>query len=147
RRFKLDFCCGGDVRLAEAAARHDVDLTALREALDGLDGGASPSAPEETDALIGHILSRYHGTHRRELPELIRLAAKVEAVHRDNPEAPAGLADALETLLRELEEHMGKEEAELFPLMRSGVQPVSAQAIARLRHEHDGYGDLLHRVE
>lgn len=43
RRFGLDTCCGGDLRLAEAARLHDVDLDRLLAALerarasDGLD--------------------------------------------------------------------------------------------------------------
>ena len=44
--------------------------------------------------LIAHILERYHETHRRELPELIRLAEKVERVHASHPDVPAGLAEA-----------------------------------------------------
>lgn len=147
RRFKLDFCCGGDVRLADAAARRGVDVAAIRQALEQLDQEAGAAAPEETAGLIDHIVRRYHETHRRELPELIRLAARVEAVHRENPDVPAGLATMLDRLLHELEEHMGKEETELFPLMRSGGHPTVAQPIAQLRHDHDGHGDLLRAVE
>lgn len=147
RRFKLDFCCGGDVRLADAAARRGVDPAEIRQALVALDQGEGAAAPAETDALIDHVLARYHDTHRRELPELIRLAAKVEAVHRDNPEAPAGLAETLEALLGELEVHMGKEEAALFPLMRSGGHPIIAHPIAQMRHDHDDHGALLRRIE
>lgn len=147
RQFKLDFCCGGDVRLAEAAAKRGVDLEAIRDALAGLDQDATEQAPEDTDALINHILTRYHETHRRDLPELIRLAVRVEAVHRENPEAPAGLGKTLDALLQELEEHMGKEEAVLFPLMRSGGHPMIVQPIAQMRHDHDDHGALVRQLE
>lgn len=147
RRFKLDFCCGGEVRLAEAAARRGIDLAVLREALTGLDGTAAGTAPDGTEALIDHILARYHETHRRELPELIRLAARVEAVHRENPEVPSGLAEALDALRQELEDHMGKEEAVLFPLMRSGGHSMIAHPITQMRHDHNDHGELLRRIE
>ena len=86
RRLKLDFCCGGQVSLAKAAADKGLDADAVPEA-------ASPSA------LIDHILARYHEVHRQQLPELIRMARRVEAVHRDHPQVPVGLADHLEATL------------------------------------------------
>lgn len=147
RRFKLDFCCGGDVRLAEAAARRGIDLAALREALSGLNPTATGSIPDETEALIDHILTRYHETHRRELPELIRLAVRVETVHRENPEVPTSLAETLEALRHELDDHMGKEEAVLFPLMRAGGHPMIVHPITQMRHDHNDHGELLRKIE
>lgn len=97
RKFKLDFCCGGDVRLGEAASRRGLDIASVEKALVRLDIEGPALMPEATDALVDHILNLYHEVHRRELPELIRLARKVEAVHVGRAEAPRGLADALET--------------------------------------------------
>jgi regulator of cell morphogenesis and NO signaling len=104
-------------------------------------------APEETAALLDLIETRYHATHRRELPELIRLARRVEAVHGDNPAAPRGLAALLETLAAEMESHMQKEEQVLFPLMRRGGHPMIGQPIAMMRHEHDDHGETLRALE
>ncbi|MGL1180974.1 hemerythrin domain-containing protein, partial [Vibrio parahaemolyticus] len=73
-----------------------------------------------TSALIDHILTRYHARHREQLPELIRLARRVESVHGDRPECPRGLADHLETMQQELESHMQKEEMVLFPIYKRG---------------------------
>jgi len=103
--------------------------------------------PPETEALIGMLESRFHATHRRELPELIRLARHVEAVHGDNPAVPRGLAALLETMAGELEFHMQKEEQILFPLMRRGGHPMIANPIGCMRHEHDHHGDHLRALE
>lgn len=146
RRYKLDFCCGGNVSLQEAAARRNLPLNELLGALQGLDPGAAASAPGETPALIDHILRRYHEVHRRELPELIRLAARVEAVHRQHPEVPAGLAEALRELAQELDAHMQKEEKVLFPMMSTGFVALT-QPIQMMRHEHDEHGEHLRRLE
>lgn len=78
-----------------------------------------PAAPPETDALIAHILTRYHAVHRAELPELVALARKVESVHAEDPEVPAGIAEALAWLQHAMEDHMAKEEMILFPTMRA----------------------------
>ncbi len=142
RAHKIDFCCGGDVPLAEAAAGRGADLAQLEAALAAL-AGAPPDAPEETPDLVAHILTRYHETHRRELPELVKLARRVEAVHRAHPQAPAGLADLLERARAELEAHMAKEEQVLFPAMREGYQGSLDMPIRVMRHEHDGHGEIL----
>jgi regulator of cell morphogenesis and NO signaling len=69
--------------------------------------------------LIDHILERYHAVHREQLPELIRMARRVEAVHRDHPLVPTGLADLLEEAEQDLLSHMMKEENILFPMLQS----------------------------
>lgn len=50
-----------------------------------------PPTDAPTGALIDHIRTRYHDTHRRELPELIALARKVESAHATDPNTPHGL--------------------------------------------------------
>lgn len=146
RRFKLDFCCGGDAMLADAVGKRGLDIGLVVKALVALDPRKSAPAPKATGALIDHILGRYHEAHRRELPELVRLARKVEVVHAGHPEAPHGLAGALETIQIELEKHMERQEAELFPLMRQRDNGVELP-IAKMRHDHDQHGELLRRLE
>lgn len=146
RNFKLDFCCGGDAILADAVRRRGLEIEAVEAALAALDPSDAASAPEATGALIDHIVSRYHETHRRELPELILLARKVEAVHAAHVEAPKGIADTLGAIYAELEKHMQTEEADLFPLMRKD-DAGNSPSVAQLRHDHDRHGELLRRLE
>lgn len=147
RSFGLDFCCAGDVPLEEAATRRGLDINAVEQALDQLDATVSPDVPEDNGALIDHILSRYHEVHRRELPELVRLARKVEEVHAGHEQVPAGLADMLQSIIGELEVHMKKEELILFPAMRRGPNPRLADPIAQMRHDHDDHGEYVRRLE
>jgi regulator of cell morphogenesis and NO signaling len=148
RREGLDFCCGGNVPLREAAAARGLSLEALEAELVAL-GERDAGAPERASpaALIEHILRRFHAVHRREIPDLAVLARKVEAVHRDHPLVPKGLAAALTELGSELELHMAKEEQVLFPLMRNGggAMPI-VHPITRMRHEHDEHGVKLRRI-
>ncbi|MFZ5790060.1 MAG: iron-sulfur cluster repair protein YtfE [Pseudomonadota bacterium] len=147
RRFKLDFCCGGDETLAEAAKARAIELAAVETALRALDLAAPAGLPTEPAALIDHVLARYHAVHRREIPELAGLARKVEAVHRHHDAVPAGLAEALEALEEELGSHMAKEEQVLFPLMRRGGHPMIVHPIAQMRAEHDEHGERLRELE
>src|SRR5690606_15925391 len=122
--FQLDFCCGGDKTLAEAAAQQGLDLDLLVAALAALSVDPAEgidwrqARPEE---LVGHIVARFHERHRVQLPELIRLARRVEHVHAGRPACPSGLAEALEGLQQELESHMMKEEQMLFPMLANGM--------------------------
>ena len=142
RRRKLDFCCGGAVRLADAVAPEA--LPTIEAELAALAPGA-PEAPEETGTLIDHIIARYHEVHRAQLPELIRLARRVEAVHRAHPDAPSGLADLLTRIEWEMGDHMQKEEQGLFPMLREGHGP--AMAMELMRDEHDDHGARLRELE
>ena len=147
RAARIDFCCGGNVVLGEAARARGIDLDALEASLATLAPAAAPAPPDPTDALVDHVLARYHETHRRELVELVRLARKVEAVHAVHPEVPQGLADELEELRLDLEEHMQKEETVLFPLMRAGGHPMIGHPIEQMRQEHRRHGARLVRLE
>lgn len=148
RRHKLDFCCGGRVPLAQAAAECGLAVDELEAELDAVTSlGLPAERPAETLALIDLIETRYHATHRRELPELIRLARRVEAVHKDHPAVPRGIAALLERISGELEVHMKKEELILFPMMRRGGHPMIAQPIAVMLAEHDDHGVQLRELE
>lgn len=145
RARKLDFCCGGKVPLAEAAAARGIPLEDLTAELAAL-SPAEPVEPQGTEAMIALILERYHATHRRELPELVRLARRVEAVHRENPDVPAGLAAHLEQMAEELESHMQKEEQVLFPMLRLGFPPMVRGHIAVMRMDHGDHRQALQQL-
>ena len=146
RRLKLDFCCGGHLSLAQAVAEKGLDLQAVLGELAQLQRPTSLPEVTEPGALIDHILVRYHEVHREQLPELIRMARRVEAVHRDNPQVPAGLADHLEEMHQELLSHMLKEEQVLFPMLKQGGNPFVGQPIGMMRAEHVDHGEALDKL-
>jgi regulator of cell morphogenesis and NO signaling len=146
RKHKIDFCCGGATSLDEAADKCGVDPATICAELDALPQN-SPDVPAESPALCDHIVQRYHDVHGRELPELIRLARWVEAVHRDHPLAPKGLADALAAVLDNLLDHMTKEERILFPAVRERYAGSLFGPIAVMRHEHNHHGEEVRAIE
>jgi regulator of cell morphogenesis and NO signaling len=148
RAEKLDFCCGGRVSLADAMAEKQKDPAPLAAKLEALAAQAQPSdEPQDVEGMIDMILERFHDVHRREVPELIKLARRVEAVHRDNPAVPVGLADFLQHIGDELDSHMQKEEQILFPMMRSGGHPMIGGPISVMLAEHDDHGENLRKLE
>lgn len=146
RRFKLDFCCGGQQSLAEACAQKGLDADTILSEIEGLVPVQVEPDTRSPSQLIDHILRRYHEVHRQQLPELIRMARRVEAVHRDHPNVPQGLAGHLETMEQELLAHMAKEEQILFPLLKQGGHPMVVHPIGMMRHEHVSHGAQIERL-
>jgi regulator of cell morphogenesis and NO signaling len=144
RRLKLDFCCGGQKSLFFAAKEKSIDIASLVTELGTLQRQSTNDASSlPTDQLIDLIVSRFHETHRKQLPELVRMALRVEAVHREHSDVPKGLAAFLEETAAELVSHMAKEEQILFPMMKRGGSPMIEAPIDVMRHEHVSHGDRL----
>lgn len=91
----------------------------------------SPEATRQVSALIDRIQTQFHESHRRALPELLSMAAALEARGITN-----GLADELRTMGNALEQHMFKEEMRLFPMMEQGGNTLIGLLIDDLHREH-----------
>ena len=146
RRAKLDFCCGGQISLRQAVTDKGLDLGALQAELAALDRSDDTPPAASAPELIDHILARYHAVHREQLPELIRMARRVEAVHRDHPDVPTGLAALLEQAEQELLDHMAKEEQILFPILKAGGSAMVVYPITMMRMEHTSHGEMLEHL-
>ncbi|WP_346796021.1 iron-sulfur cluster repair protein YtfE [Halomonas sp. Bachu 37] len=145
----IDFCCGGRITLREAAQRAGLQPDQLVAELDSLSANASNEhdwRDASDDALIDHILTRYHDVHRQQLPELTRMARRVEQVHGDRDSCPHGLADLLTDIHQEMESHMQKEEQILFPMLRRDLGAQAQGPITVMRHEHDDHGASLEHL-
>ncbi len=94
---------------------------------------------DDPSALTSFIETRFHQTHRKQLPDLAELASKIERVHGDHPQAPHGLGALLQHMIGALEVHMKKEELILFPAIRRGGMPGIENPIAVMRADHDDH--------
>lgn len=150
RKHKIDFCCGGGQTLTEACAKRGADAASMAAALESLAAARDPAATWTTRPLaelIDYILPNFHEKHRHDLPELIRLASRVEHVHADHPACPHGLAAALKETLAELEMHMHKEEQILFPMIKRGMGEMAEGPVSVMNAEHDEHAARLRRLE
>ena len=148
-RYGLDFCCHGKQSLAEACASRGLDASSiLREAEDARGGAGSDVrwAERTLPDLVQHILDRYHAPLREELARLTELARKVERVHADKPAVPAGLARVLGGMASAIDDHLGKEEQILFPLIIGGDGRTARMPIRVMMQEHEEHGENLRRI-
>lgn len=145
-RHGLDFCCHGQVSLAEACAAKAIALDELVRELEA-------EQPAHADfrrwderplhELIEHLVDRYHAAHRAELPRLLEMARRVEKVHAKRPDCPRELAALIARMSDELEEHMQKEEQVLFPMILAGRGRSAAMPVQVLEDEHVDHGQNL----
>ncbi|MFS0634562.1 iron-sulfur cluster repair di-iron protein [Mesobacillus foraminis] len=156
KKNRIDFCCGGSIPLADAAAEKAVSLESLMAELEDLYSRNVNSAEDmefwtETPsaALVDHIQVQYHRTLEEELALLSPYVTKVARVHGENHPELVRMHDLFYELKKELLEHTAKEEAEVFPALLSLDDPAAENretilmGIQELEKEHDHAGSIL----
>jgi len=156
-RLGLDYCCGGERGLAEAAAGTGLDLAEILDLLD--------AAPESEPAvewggldladLVTHIEESHHAYLRDALPRLRSLAEKVHDVLGERHPELAAVRDLVGALAADMEPHLLKEERILFPMVRELAEATTAPTfhcgslgnpIHVMSVEHDRVGELLRHL-
>lgn len=149
-RHGIDFCCGGGKPLVDACAASEVETDLVLAELESEIAAAPPSEvrwdAEPLEALIEHILERYHAPLKEELPRLEAMARKVADVHGDKDPALAEILEVCLALRAELEDHMMKEEQILFPMIVGGKGAMAGGPISVMEHEHAAAGSMLERL-
>lgn len=155
----LDYCCGGNISIAQVcAANHWSVETFTAELTHNLQqGGQEPVptwAPGSEVALIDYILKRFHEGHRLDFKRAQGLMEKVVRVHGHKYPPFLDLAELLNALVEDIEPHMLKEERVLFPLILEKLGQTETVAggcpvlsphgpIRVMLMEHDQVGRLL----
>lgn len=162
RTFGLDFCCGGNKTIEEAAAKEKVDPTAVRRALQNLksEGEAQENYNEWTlDFLVDYIVNNHHHFVRNKMPEIEAYAEKVAKVHgNQHPELHKIYTEVMD-LYADLIEHLNKEEEILFPYIKELTEAkknntvpdndhfgMGADPVAMMEEEHDEAGETMVRI-
>ncbi|HEX5054464.1 MAG TPA: iron-sulfur cluster repair protein YtfE [Planctomycetota bacterium] len=138
-RHNLDFCCHGQISLADACRKKGLDVDTLIHQIEAEQRIAEPVEPwteRPIAELVEHIVAHFHEPHRRELPRLQSMAERVEKVHGDKASCPRGLAALIAGLAADLVLHMQKEERILFPMIVRGEGADAAGPIQVMEQEH-----------
>ncbi|HEX6837557.1 MAG TPA: DUF542 domain-containing protein, partial [Polyangia bacterium] len=149
-RHRIDYCCHGDVPLADACRDRRLDVGAVVAELESAIGERAADHQDaralSSPALIQHILAHYHAPLRKALPFLRMLAAKVARVHGDHNPRLVELGEVVAQLAEALEAHIDDEEVTLFPAMTDGDRRGLPGLLTSTRDEHAVVGELLGRM-
>lgn len=145
-RHGLDFCCGGRRPLVTVCAERGLDVDGVLDEIER-ESTSSPSERrwdvEPLEKLIAFIVDTYHQRLRATLPDLIRMAARVEERHATRPACPLGLTRHLELMHEAMLDHLAKEEQVLFPLIVAGRAQSAIGPAHVMEREHDEHARHL----
>lgn len=154
----IDFCCGGRRTLKQACREASVPVCRVLDKLAAADTAAidAPAvnwSRASMSDLIDNIVSTHHVFLRRELPALYARLDKVCLVHGDGHPELLEIRALFRQLRRELEDHMAKEEIDVFPACKAiELRPGAARkegladAIGQLETEHARVGETIHAI-
>jgi len=151
-RHQIDFCCGGGTPLRDVCDRRGLSTDEILEEIRETLAESPPNAERWNEAptaeLVRHIIRDYHEPLREELPRLEAMTRKVARVH--GARAPERFEDLLQTFLNlknELEDHMEREESEIFPRIVSSGESASIATDAFIEDHEEAGRALLHLRE
>ncbi|WP_283591900.1 iron-sulfur cluster repair di-iron protein [Clostridium butanoliproducens] len=159
---KIDYCCGGHDTLGEALKEKGIDSYKFIEKLNEEYEKFIESNEEYIDwrkekpiNLMKNILDTHHEYTKRELKEIDVLLSKILKVHFSHHGEELLKVHRLFGLLKiELEEHLIKEEENLFPLIEKyeltkeeNLKKEIDKFIKETENEHDEAGDILKELE
>jgi regulator of cell morphogenesis and NO signaling len=159
KKFRIDFCCGGNIPLSEAIAANGINEEALMEELRVVFEKYSAAETDlevwtksDSTTIIDHVINHYHRTSEEELSLLSPYVTKVSRVHGDSHPELLKVHELFYEFKKELMEHMAKEEAVVFPLIKQladGTVENREEAInmiVELETEHDHAGEILRQI-
>lgn len=159
---KIDYCCGGHDNLGEALKEKGLNEDLIIERLnDEYEKFVKSNAEyrdwrkEKPTVLMKYIEETHHDFTKKELREIDALLFKVLKVHfSHHGEELMKVHKLFGALKTELEEHLVKEEENLFPLIRAyektkdeKYQQAIEKFIKETEDEHDAAGDILKEME
>jgi regulator of cell morphogenesis and NO signaling len=160
--YHIDFCCGGDISLEDAAGQEGIGPAELISDIIKMMHKESPDSNyienlSLTD-LADHIIATHHSYINKTIPFIQLKIDKLCAVHGMNHAELFELKDLFNTAAGNLTMHMKKEELILFPYIRNienfkqhgGSKPgnigIAASAITQMKMEHQAEGDRFSRI-
>jgi regulator of cell morphogenesis and NO signaling len=159
KKHRIDFCCGGNIPISQAAAEQNVDLDELTQELavvyekSDSNDDMTVWTNSSSEAIIEHVIEYYHRPLEEELQALSPYVTKVSKVHGNNHPELIKVYELFYELKKELLEHTAKEEATSFPLILTldrnpdiENKAEIIEIIRELEKEHDHAGNILREL-
>ncbi|NEU05257.1 iron-sulfur cluster repair di-iron protein [Clostridium senegalense] len=159
---QLDYCCGGNKNLEVALKEKGIDVAKFIENVNiEFDKFVANNSSyvnwneKSSEELINHIINVHHTKTFELLNDISPLLLKVFKVHYNHlPEVLKRVNKLFGTLKFELEEHLIKEEKELFPkiielgkIINKNEREQLIEEIQSFIEEHEVAGDIIKELD
>lgn len=153
----IDFCCGGNQSLEQAAKEKNLNIDEIEYKLNNLDEVVSNRQLNyndwNLDFLCDYIVNEYHNKVYKLLPQLTGYLNKLVQVHGANHPELKEIADLFSLVNTELPIHQRQEEEVFFPAIKEALHTNSVQAkeiitsqIAPMMDEHELIGGTIDKI-
>jgi regulator of cell morphogenesis and NO signaling len=154
----IDFCCKGKMKLASQVEDHsklELITSELQHIIEepALNEGIAYDNLTLTQ-LVDLIVNTYHKEAKEGMPVIFQHLLKVAYKHGENFPYMIRVASVFEELMREMDQHMLKEELILFPAIKSlefhseKMIPLSEpfNLFDKLEDEHENAGRMMDEI-
>lgn len=147
-RYRIDYCCKGEMPLVEACAKLGLDPAQIAGELETAIARRTTAAPPDprtlsTRDVIIKLIAPHHQYLHRTMPFLRVLSAKVARVHGDREPSLLEVAAQIEVLFSTLDAHLAEEEHDMFPALLAQRIDDARPMLRAMRSEHDAVGTML----
>lgn len=153
----IDFCCGGNQSLEQAAKEKKLDIAALENKLNNLDKVVTNNQPNfkewNLDFLCDYIVNEYHKRVIIVLPQIMAYLDRIVQVHGKNHPELKEIADLFALINTELPIHQHQEENVFFPAIKELVSTNSSKSKAiitsqnsLMMEEHELIGSTMDKI-
>jgi regulator of cell morphogenesis and NO signaling len=159
----IDFCCGGQVSLAQACQEKGIELATLLKEIEELAQEAVDRSQNygawELPFLAEYIVNTHHAYLRENIDSIAAYTQKIAQVHGAGHPEVIKIARIFYKIAADLKQHLIEEEQQLFPAIRKIVELKKAggaeeagqlealrSSLAALTHDHDEIGAAIHAI-
>ena len=161
-KYKIDFCCGGNVTLETACKEKGIEFNTLKNEIESITAIISSDTNfSEMDvvSLIDHSQNVYHKYIKENIPVASQLAVKVAEVHWVQHKEVVEINNLFSKVVSEITEQLSIEENIIFPFINKiidqgnlkteldqGELGTFKKSIKNIEIGHKNAGDLFKNI-
>jgi regulator of cell morphogenesis and NO signaling len=158
KKYRIDFCCGGDRLLSTAIKEQEINEEELLEGINtsyeilknNIKSKDRNWLEVSFDELVDQIVNSHHAYLYENLPKISELTTKILRVHGEKHPELSRVHKLFHTIKMELEAHLIEEETIQYPAIRAYLLnnnetdlDKAINIIKQLQDEHIGAGNIL----
>jgi len=163
KKYDIDFCCGGDVKLSAVCEEKNISIDEVVAEIEKSSSTVFSTHDYDAwdlDFLADFVINTHHKFVEKESPILLQYSEKVAQVHGSSHPEVIRINELAHALVDELLGHMQKEEMILFPNIKAiavakkngtmyQVPPFGSlqNPINVMEAEHDSAGDIIKEIK